>query len=293
MASILVVDDSAVDRLFAARMLEGIGVHVQTAEHGKEALERIAQRLPDAVLTDLQMPEMNGLELVEHVCQEHQSVAVILMTAFGSEEIAVKALQAGAASYVPKHNLARDLVETVKNVLAVSLAKRQTRAMLDSIRRHETQYVLDNTLEGLDVLMGHVKEQLKQMRMFTATDILRIGTAVYEAIVNAIEHGNLELDSAERDQQGVNYRRMFEQRGQESPYRNRHVYLNVELTRGGATFCVRDEGPGFDTSSLPDPSHSHNLGQTNGRGLFLIQTFMDEVRFSPTGNEITMVKRRG
>ena len=55
---------------------------------------------------------------------------------------------------------------------------------------------------------------------------------------------------------------------------------------------VRDEGPGFDVSSLPDPTDPANLGKSSGRGLLLIRTFMDDVRFNAAGNEITLSKRR-
>ena len=54
---------------------------------------------------------------------------------------------------------------------------------------------------------------------------------------------------------------------------------------------VRDDGRGFDPSKLPDPTDPANLQKCCGRGLFLIRTFMDEVRFNDTGNEITMIKR--
>ena len=135
MATVLIVDDSPLDRRLASRMLEEIGLRVTCAEHGREALEKMGHSIPDMVLTDMQMPEMDGLQLVEEIGKRHPATPVIVMTAFGSEETAVVALQKGAASYVPKHNLARDLVNTVKNVLSVARAKRETRAMLDSMTR--------------------------------------------------------------------------------------------------------------------------------------------------------------
>jgi CheY-like chemotaxis protein/anti-sigma regulatory factor (Ser/Thr protein kinase) len=273
-------------------MLEEVGLRITCAEHGREALEKMEYRLPDVVLTDMQMPEMDGLELVEEIGKRYPAVPVIVMTAFGSEETAVVALQKGAASYVPKHNIARDLVDTVKNVLSVGRAKRETRAMLDSMTRLESRYVLSNTIEGLDALIGYVKEQLRQIRLFGERDILRVGTAVYEALINAIEHGNLELDASQRDTEGPYYRRFVEERSRTSPFRSRHVYLTACLTRSEAIFSVRDEGNGFDPTTLPDPTAPENVGKVNGRGLFLIRTFMDEVSFNDTGNEITMVKRR-
>jgi CheY-like chemotaxis protein/anti-sigma regulatory factor (Ser/Thr protein kinase) len=292
MAHVLVVDDSSLDRRVATRILEEIGLDVVPAVNGKDACEQLQRDQPDLVVTDMQMPEMDGLQLVQYVTDTHPSIPIILMTAFGSEELAVKALQIGAASYVPKQNLARDLVGTVKNVLAVARARHATRAMLGSMTRLESEYVLSNSLEGLDALIGYVKEQLRFMYLFGEHDILRIGTSLYEAIVNAIEHGNLELSSQHRELPSNEYRRLFEQRGLASPYRTRHVYLTSRFTRSSATFVVRDQGKGFDPSKLPNPTDPENVGRVNGRGLFLIRTFMDEVQFNETGNEITMILRR-
>ncbi|MGE0759840.1 MAG: response regulator [Pirellulaceae bacterium] len=292
MAHVLVVDDSPLDRRLAMRLLEEIGLDTIGADNGKDALRLLADASPDMVLTDMQMPEVDGLQLVQQITDAYPAVPVILMTAFGSEELAVKALQIGAASYVPKQNLSRDLVGTVKNVLAVARAKHATRTMLGSMTRVEAEYVLSNSLEGLDALIGFIKDQIRQMHLFGEHDILRIGTAVYEALVNAIEHGNLHIDSGQRDLPSNEYRRLFEERSVTAPYRTRHVYLITRFTRSAATFVVRDQGDGFDPTKLLDPTEPENVGRVNGRGLFLIRTFMDEVQFNAKGNEITMVRRR-
>src|SRR6185437_678005 len=116
--TVLVVDDSAVDRHMAGGIVQKIeGWQATFASDGREALELLQQHLPDVVLTDLQMPEMDGLELVQAIHAKHPLVPVILMTAHGSEEIAMQALQNGAASYVPKKSLARDLADTLEGVL--------------------------------------------------------------------------------------------------------------------------------------------------------------------------------
>src|ERR1022692_3624504 len=121
MTRVLVVDDAAIDRFVAGTLLEEhAGWSAVFAEDGKEALALLKQQVPDLVLTDLQMPEINGLQLVEAIRRDYPFVPVILMTAHGSEEIAGAALQKGAASYVPKKNLARDLVSTVESVLEIA-----------------------------------------------------------------------------------------------------------------------------------------------------------------------------
>ena len=85
---------------------------------------------------------------------------------------------------------------------------------------------------------------------------------------------------------------MVRDRRRESPYRDRRVHLWARESRDEATYVVRDEGPGFDPSALPDPTDPANLKKPSGRGLLLIRTFMDEVNHNAKGNEITMILRR-
>src|SRR5437773_8586053 len=110
MPTVLVVDDAAVDRKLVGGLLaKGSGFEVQFAASGEEALERLPAIAPALVITDLVMPGMSGLELVARLVGSHPEIPVILMTGKGSEEVAVKALKAGAASYVPKGALHQHL----------------------------------------------------------------------------------------------------------------------------------------------------------------------------------------
>ena len=294
MAKILVVDDSALDRHVAGTLLEEhAGWHAIFAEDGREALAFLQREHLDLVLTDLQMPEINGLELVEAIRRKHASVPVILMTAHGSEEIAGAALRKGAASYVPKNNLARDLVSTVEYVLDVSRTNRNMRQVMQCLTQTEFSFVLANDPTQLQPLIGHLQDLVVQMKLVDKGGLIRVGTALHEALTNAIEHGNLEIPSELRDNDDRReYVLLIEQRRQEMPYRDRRVHVSANLSHEQAVFTIRDEGPGFDPSKLPDPTDLANLEKVSGRGLYLIRTFMDEVSFNATGNAITLVKRR-
>jgi anti-sigma regulatory factor (Ser/Thr protein kinase) len=116
--------------------------------------------------------------------------------------------------------------------------------------------------------------------------------ALEEALLNAIFHGNLEASSELRQQDEDHYYRLAEERCRQPPYRDRKVYFTFRLTRTEGVFSIRDDGPGFDWSALPDPTDPDNLGRVGGRGLLLIRTFMDEVHFNDKGNQITLVQRR-
>ena len=86
--------------------------------------------------------------------------------------------------------------------------------------------------------------------------------------------------------------RMAEYRRRRPPYRDRRLHVRARLSRREAVYVIRDEGPGFDPSQLPDPTDPSNLDRVSGRGLLLIRTFMDKVHHNKEGNQITMIKRR-
>jgi CheY-like chemotaxis protein len=292
-ATVLIVDDNTMDRRLAAGFVEKVGMATKQAIHGKDALEQIRRDPPDIVLTDMLMPEMDGLELVRHIKAEHSTIPVILMTAHGSEEIAVKALKIGAASYVPKQNLARDLTLTIRDILAVATVKRDEQKALACLSESNLLFVLGVAQGGThESIVGYLQNQLRAWRLCDEADLIRIGTALHEAFINAIEHGNLELASDLRDSPDGAYQILGEQRRRQSPYRDRQVYVTAHLTREAAKIIIRDEGPGFDPRRLPDPTKPENIGKISGRGLLLIRTFMDEVTFNETGNQITLIKRK-
>ena len=292
MARVLVVDDSAMDRRLAGSLLaKRAGIEPLYAENGRQALELVASSAPDVVLTDLQMPEMDGLELVEAIRARHGAVPVVLMTAHGSEEIAVRALQKGAASYVSKRNLARELVATIENVLEVTRARHDEQRALACFVSAESHFELDNDLTKVPLLIAFLEAQIGRVLGVDETAWIQIGVALREALVNAIVHGNLEVASALRESDGPAVDALCARRAIEAPWAARRVLVVARHGRDEATFVIRDEGPGFDPTSLPDPTDALLLEQVHGRGILLIRTFMDEVRHNAAGNEITMVKR--
>lgn len=291
MATVLIVDDSVVDRKLAGGCLKDCNLEVTFACDGREALDLIQDDPPELVVTDLQMPEVDGLELVKQIRKLHRQIPVILMTAHGSEEVAVSALQAGAASYVPKKNLSRDLEDTVRNVLSVASSERAEQQILESLNNVRMEFVLENDLAALRPLIMVMQSHMRQLGVCDESDIIRISTALQEGLINAIEHGNLELDSKLRELKDNSYQSLGDERRKQEPYASRKTYVTSEFSRDSCRWTIRDEGKGFDPDQLPDPRDPANLQRVSGRGLMLIRTFMDEVTFNDVANEITMVRK--
>lgn len=291
MAKILIVDDSAVDRRLAGGLLsKETSFLVQFCENGAEAASVIDHAPPDLVLTDLQMPEMDGLELVEHIKQTAPYLPVILMTSMGSEEIAVQALERGASSYVPKRKLAQDLMRIVRQVLEASLQQHHRVQLLRGMTRSEFAFELENDSTLIPPLISHLQDAATQLGICDEADRLRLAIALEEALTNAVFHGNLELTSDMRDNQPDLYTAEVTRRRAAAPFADRRVYIDARLTRQEARFVIRDEGRGFDPSNLPDPLDPDCFDKAGGRGILLMRTFMNDVRFNTTGNEVTLIK---
>ena len=293
MITVLVVDDSAVDRRLAGGLLQHNSyLSILYAANGKEALAQLEAHKPDVVVTDMQMPEMNGVELVAAVKHSYPQIPVILMTAKGSEEIAVQALQLGAAGYVPKRRLALDLLDTVERVLAVACDDRSDAVLLRRMSRSDYAFEIENQLPLIFTLVNFLRRAVKTMELCDESELVRISIALEEALLNAYYHGNLEQGIQLDEVDPKAYRETAEQRSQEDLYRNRRIHVDASVSRTEARFVIRDEGPGFNPALLPDPTDPENVHRARGRGVLVMRTFMDEVAFNDVGNEVTLVKRR-
>jgi len=293
MSTLLVVDDSAMDRRLVGGILEkNPEWNVIYASNGKEALGEVERHIPDLVLTDMQMPEMNGLELVTAIKDEYPLIPVVLMTAQGSEEIAVQALKRGAASYVPKRRLAQELRETVERVLGAADVDRSGSRLMHRVVRQETAFVLETDSSLVPSIVNYIQQSMMRMRFCDDTECLRVGVALEEALLNSYYHGNLEISSELRETDHNAYYQLSKKRAQEPPFCNRKIYVETYLSAAECRIVIRDEGPGFDPSLLPDATDPANLERPCGRGLLLMRTFMDEVHFNGNGNEVVLVKRR-
>ena len=291
MSLILVVDDLSSDRCIAGGLLsKDNSLIIDNANNGFEALKKIELRPPDLILTDLQMPEMNGLELVQHVRDHYQHIPTILMTARGSEDIAIKALQEGAASYIPKQYLAHDLLETVQRVLASAVEERSHSRLMQHIVA--TTYVLKNDLALISSLVRHLRQEAQNRLLCSEHEAMRLATALDEALQNAYYHGSLEVDSTLKANGNNQFQEMADVRLTQSPYSSRQITVNASYSEEEVSFSIQDEGPGFDPSSLPDPTDLAYLERPSGRGVLLMRSFTDEIKFNEQGNEVTLIKRK-
>ena len=117
-ANILIVDDYADNRELLRLMLEGVGHHVREAEDGRTGLEIAQAELPDLILVDLSMPQLDGWAVLSELRAHHgtRHIPCVAVTAFADVE-RERALELGFDDYLPKPFRRTELLETVERLL--------------------------------------------------------------------------------------------------------------------------------------------------------------------------------
>jgi CheY-like chemotaxis protein/anti-sigma regulatory factor (Ser/Thr protein kinase) len=294
MPIILVVDDSPTDQKLVGGLLNrDFDWIIEYANNGRAAVEMMEQISPDLIITDLLMPEMDGMQFCREAQKKAPHIPVVLITGQGSEHLAVEALGAGAASYVPKSALAESLLETVEQLLALAARDRSKDRLMTFTTNLRHQFKLENDPLLIPPLLDFIKESMQRLHLGNPAQQRQVAVAVEEALLNAMLHGNLELpqlttqDARQKLHEGK-VSELVEDRRKTAPFDQRRVLIGVDLSHTKAQFVIRDQGNGFDAKSLLAPDDPHNIASMNGRGLTLIRNFMDEVAFNETGNEIRM-----
>ena len=137
----LAVDDEVTIHGVLERIFPREGIQVTTCSSGTDALELIDEHDFDVLLADAQMPEMGGMELVERVSEEYPHLDIVLLSTQGNVQQAVRAMQKGAADYIPKPFSTDELVDRVKSVLE----KQQAAARAETASAAETAMPANGT----------------------------------------------------------------------------------------------------------------------------------------------------
>jgi len=184
-ARILVVDDERVIREILAEFLALEGFSVHTVEDGEKALTELRLRPYDLLITDLKMPRLSGLQLLEKIEQERLGVLTVLMTGFGTVETAIEAMKKGAYDYLLKPFKVEEVIHVVERALYRQRLQAENIRLREALTiykvseaialSHDIEHILDvvlratldeakadvATLHLRDPRTGHYEERVK------------------------------------------------------------------------------------------------------------------------------------
>lgn len=290
--NILIVDDDRATLDFMADAVENEGHYVRTAENGEFALKVYSEFDPDMILTDIQMPEVDGLELLKTIRKEDSKTTIIVTTAFGSEDYAKRALSLGASGYINKPVRIGKLKEVLQecNDLVRNDARRKQTS--DLIHTRNLSMSIENRMERVpavaamlvDEAYGYLDKELQ------AGIILGLG----ELISNAIEHGNLNITSEEKRMalagRPSTMLNLYRSRLKNPELRDRLVHIDVSMSEEYCEWTIRDEGDGFDWMNMLQSPKDQDVNGLRERGIYLCRMRFDELTFEGKGNIVRVRK---
>jgi DNA-binding NtrC family response regulator len=193
MKTVLVVDDKEMLRDSVGVTLQRAGFTVLAAPGGAQALEIIQRRRPNAVVTDLKMPGMTGVELLENIRELDDDMPVVLMTAYGTIETAVQAMKLGAFTYITKPFEGDELIVSVKRAIEHARTKREN----EVLKRSSQQVASPNSThnpQALERIIGSsqainaVKDQVRAIAGSQGTALIQGESGVGKEVVARAIH---------------------------------------------------------------------------------------------------------
>jgi two-component system response regulator PilR (NtrC family) len=184
---ILVVDDEKIIRDSISFILKKEGYNIEEAANGKEAFDRLSDQSFDVVITDIEMPVMKGIELLDKVMQVSPQTLVLIITAYGSLETAIAALRAGASDYILKPLEFDELLIKLKRLLGA-----RALAIENQLLRREVQKELDaSPIVGKSAAMKRVFDTIMTVAGTDSTVLItgKSGTGK-ELVARAIHYNS-------------------------------------------------------------------------------------------------------
>jgi two-component system, NtrC family, response regulator len=186
METVLIVDDEKNYPPILSAILEDEGYETLTANNGITALEIVQNSDIDLVLTDMKMPLMDGIELLERIKAIDPDLPVIMMTAHGTVEKAVEAMQKGAYNYILKPFNNKSLIIYVKKAMAMYSVVKDNRRLRNVV---ELQYNFGNLI-GKSKVMQNVFETIRKISQSSATALIEGESGTGKELVAKSIHFN-------------------------------------------------------------------------------------------------------
>src|SRR5439155_16920020 len=174
-----VVDDERAIGIAIQRLLGARGHEVDAVLSGEDALRRLAEPGYHLVITDLSLQGVSGMDVLRWVRERAPETAVIMITAYGSEKIAVQAMKLGAADYIPKPFDNDELRVVVRRVMETALLKRDHRRLLQQV---QGDFGLGQII-GRSPAMQRVFETIEKVADTDVTVLMRGGSGTGKELV--------------------------------------------------------------------------------------------------------------
>ncbi|MBN2519451.1 MAG: response regulator [Bacteroidales bacterium] len=287
---ILIVEDDLLFRTYVKNIIKSLGYDCIEAENGKKGLEQFMAEKPHLIISDIQMPGMSGIEMLQKIREMKSEVIFVVMTFFDSEEWAIKALNAGANNYLKKPINKDKLVHLLKKYYTIAQSRTASRDINNMIVNKEFVLKFKSSIEVVPVIVEYLIKESGIANYMMNTAGIELG--LNEIITNSVEHGNLGITYDEKSNalnKGT-YEKLYIERLTNNILSEKSVTIKFKTDEKHFEWEITDEGEGFEWKKVPDPIVEDNKEGFHGRGIFLSRFQFDEMEYLGKGNIVKLRK---
>lgn len=287
---VLVVEDDFASRELLKLTLENEKYQCKVAENGALGLEMFNSYLPDVVISDVRMPEMDGMELLASIRKRVKDVIIIIITGHGNEQLAIEALQLGANNYIKKPLDLADLRVLLRRYDQIVECKTLEKHIPDFVSNRTFSLEIETDIRNVSPTVQYLMR--KTGNVFENGEAVRVEVGLTELITNSIEHGNLGITSDEKKKalQENTLRKLYEERFANKKNSSKKIKIKCDYNDEFCEWIIEDEGNGFDWRKIPNPTNANLVEQLSGRGIFLSKIQFDELEYIGKGNIVIAKK---
>ena len=293
--SILLADGDAGSREVFGKFFSRAGWRFDIASDPAAIGSALEGKDYDIVIADVAMPGADGLALLAQILKQRPTQAIIAVSRDNSFEEALKFFRSGATDLIARPIDFGWLERVVRQVVDGRIQDEKERQLYRFVTSERTELRFTcRQLAELDTISLPILHRLESGRLLDQASSLRLRLAVQEAVVNALEHGNLELQSEWKEDLRSDGSDKFglirRERLCDPDFANRTVTVCSWFDGSRLEISVRDQGKGFVAGSVGDATANDGAIVCSGRGLAMISSAVDEVKFTQNGSEVTLVK---
>jgi YesN/AraC family two-component response regulator len=291
---VLIVDDEPPICNMVQRFLGMNNYQGDSASNGKEALSKIQNDHYDIVLTDIKMPEMDGLTLMKLAKSIKPELIFVIMSGYGTLDSAIECMKMGALNFIKKPISIVELIATIKKAEELIITRNvpvKMKPYLIHIDK-ELEISTKDLNNNLEMIVNYLVSEIKELGC-AKLSVDNITMGLYEALSNAIEHGNLNLKKEISRENKIDVLDSFIKEKMEKlklpEFANKKVKIKYLFSSDKFEFSIKDEGKGFNYREFLKGIDQNIYNDSLNKGLFLIKNVVHEVEFNDKGNEIKII----
>ncbi|MBQ1697702.1 MAG: response regulator [Bacteroidales bacterium] len=292
---VLIIENDFVSRHYLRDLLRYSGHTCQTAMNASEGLDIYANGRPDAIICNVMLPGISGLEFLRDIRKKDSTTAIVMISTESSERLAVQVFRSGADDFLKKPIQDKDILPMLDKFASRMPKRQDDMEPYGEVESGKLKFIFPTEYDGTSNIMPRIMEKLSD-DYFSIDDRVSIELGLSELVTNAIEHGNLNITYDEKTAVADTADAMMDlcnTRLLNPEIASRLITVYYEFSPEECKWTIIDEGNGFDVSKVPDPTKQEQRETLfHGRGIMFSRAIFDSVEYKGKGNEVVVTKKR-